>query len=190
MVANVILTGTRFASFLLQAVQQGPGAMPVEPIRQAAALQAFRHDPSTSPGGILVPIALFAMIAVVVWLGLRQKQARLKVRAEFHKQLLDKFGSGKELAEFLESPASKRFLDELWSQSAVSDDRPLRLGVVLTTLGLALGALSWTHRPLLVPGVVVLALGVGYLISSAISYRLGKKRNGTKEPGAGNYSTS
>jgi hypothetical protein len=190
MMSNLVFVGTNAAHFILQAVEPNPGSMTREQFNQQIALEAVRHNPGNGPVAILVPIAICAMIVAIVWLGMRQKQARLQTRAEFHKQLLDKFGSGREFTEFLGSPGSQRFLEELWSQRGASNERPLRIGVVLTTLGLALGGLSWTHRGLLVPGVIVLAVGVGYLISSGVSYQLSKKRDQTKELGPGNAPAS
>jgi len=189
--ANLILIGTRVVPFLLQAAQPNPGAMTAEQLKQQIALEAVRHSNPESILALLVPFAGIAMVLVIVWLKMRQRQAQVQTRAEFHKQLLDKFGSGREFAEFLESKGSQRFLEELWSQSPESKERPrmtpgLRNGILLAMLGLALSGLSWMWKELLIPGVILLALGVGYLISSAISYRPSKKWSQTKESGPGN----
>lgn len=188
--ANLILAGTNAVHFVLQAVEPNAGSMTTEQFKQQIALEAVRHNPANSPSGILVPIALFAMILAIVWLGMRQKQARLRIKAEFHKQLLDKFGSGREFAEFLESPSSQQFLEGLWSRNAEARERPLRNGIILAMLGLALIGLSLMRKGLFVPGVIVLALGAGFLISTAISSRLSKELNRTKESRPGNAPTS
>jgi hypothetical protein len=188
--ANLILVGTSAVHFLLQAVEPGASSMTPEQFKQQIALEAVRHNPANSPVSFLVPIALFAMILAIVWLGMRQKQTRLRIQAELHKQLLDKFGSGREFAEFVESPGSQRFLEGLWSKSAESKERPLRNGIILATLGLALVGLSFMKKGLLIPGVIVLALGAGYLIATAISYRLSKELKQSKEPSPGNAPTS
>ena len=186
MMTNLILAGAKVVPFLLQAAEPNSGSMTPDQFKQQIALEAVRHNPANDPAGILVPIALFATILVIVWLKIRQRQAQLQARAEFHKQLLDKFGSGREFAEFLESKGSQRFLEELWSQKGESKDRPLRSGIILTMLGLALCGLAWMKKDLIIPGVILLALGAGCLISSAISYRLSKKWDEAKEAGAGN----
>jgi hypothetical protein len=51
----------------------------------------------------------------------------------------------------------------------------MRNGIVLAVLGLGMLALSLTRRGFVVPAVLVLALGVGFLISTAISYRFSKQ---------------
>lgn len=183
--ANLIFTGAHAVCFMLQAVEPNPSSMSPEQLKQLIALEGVRHSPANGVTGILVPIALFAMILAIIWLKMRQTQARLRIKAEFNKQLLDKFGSGQEFAAFLESPGSHRFVEGLWAKEAQSKELPWRNGIVLTMLGLALSGLSWMKRGLLIPGVLVLALGIGYLISYAISYRV-SKNDQAKEPGTGN----
>ena len=132
--------------------------------------------------GILVPIGpplgLFALVMFTFWLLIRRSQARTQVRAELHRQLLDKFGSGREFAEFLESKGSQRLLEGLWAQQVNAKERVLRTmgaGVVLTVLGLGALALSWRTEGFVYPAVLCLALGGGFLVSTGISYRLSKK---------------
>lgn len=177
---------------LLQAVPTNPDQMTVEQFNRQIALEAMRKGP---PGGagILVPIALFAMILVIVWLGTRRRQAEIRARAEFHKQLLDKFGSGREFSEFLESKGSQRFLNELWSQGAGQTNRVLRAmqnGIVLTMLGLGFLALSHMRRGFVTPGVLVLALGIGFLLSAVIAHQLSKKLGGSSGAGPDDASLS
>jgi len=172
------LEGTRFVSLLLQA-QPNLGGLTPEQIQQIA-LEALRRpgNPVTDTLAMLVPFAFFATILVISWLLLRHRQTRMQARAEFHKQLLDKFNSGPEFAEFLESKGSQRFLGELWSQSMGPKDRVLnamRNGIVLAVLGLGLLGLSLTRSGFLVPAVLALALGVGFLVSTVISHRLSKQ---------------
>jgi hypothetical protein len=176
MMASLIPIGTGFAPFLLQAAQTNPGGVPADQLGQQIALEAVRHNPATSPVSILVPISLFAMILGIFWLKWRQQQAQFQTKAEFHKQLLDKFASGRDFAEFLESKGSQRFLEDLWSQGGLSKEKSLRNGILVAMLGLAFLGLSWMKRDFLIPGVLLLALGAGFLIFFAISYRLSKGR--------------
>jgi len=156
------------------------------------AMEALKHGPEGILGGLtgvlalLVPFALFALIFGIVWLAYRNRQAKVRAQAEFHKQLLDKFGSGREFSEFLESKGSRQFLDAMWAQNPGRHGQVLatmRNGVVMTALGLGMLALSWTNASIeeftasgfRIPGVLVLALGIGFLLSSAISHRLSKR---------------
>ena len=167
---------------LFQAPQQsGPSQMTPDQQFQIA-MEALRSPAATGPHvilGVLVPFALFAMVFGIFWLRYRQRQAQIRAQADFHKQLLDKFGSGQEFAEFLDGKGSQRFLEELWSQRPGNNERVLgtmRNGVVLTTLGLGMLVLSWTYlEQFRVFGVLALALGVGFLIAAAISHRLSRQ---------------
>jgi hypothetical protein len=190
MLPNLIFATIPAGHSLLQAVTTTSGSMSDDQFNQQIALETVRHNPANGLVGILVPLSLFAMIVAIAWLAMRQRQARLRIKAEFHKQLLDKFSSGREFADFLESKGSQRFLDELWSQRTDARERPLRFGIVLSMLGLALTALSWMKKDLLIPGVILLAVGAGYLISSWVSYRLARKQNPANQPSPENTPAS
>ena len=177
MIASLILIGTKIAPFLLQTAQTLPNSQPPDQFDQQIALEAVRHGPMNVLTGILVPLGLFAMIFGIIWLRWRQQQALNQTRAEFHKQLLDKFASGRDFAEFLESKGSQRFLEEMWAQGAQSKEKSLRNGIVLAMVGLSMLGLTWVEKDFLIPGVLILAGGAGCLLSSAISRRLSKSRS-------------
>jgi hypothetical protein len=182
--ASLILMGTRAIPYLLQAAQTTPGAEPPGQFGQHIRLEAVRHD---NLPGLVVPLALFAMILGIVWLKRRHQQALLQARVEFHKQLLDKFASGKEFAEFLESKGSQRFLDELRSSMGEqTEDKALRYGIVVAMLGLSMFALTWEDKDFVIPGVILLAVGAGFIISFVISQRLSKSRMLSSQTGSGN----
>jgi uncharacterized membrane protein YedE/YeeE len=172
-------------AILQQVIPDGTAAQ----FRQQIALEHAKHQNLTE---LLVPLAFFALIFAIVWLASRKRHAQIQAQAEFHKQLLDKFGSGREFSEFLESRGSQRFLDELWSQGAGTKQRVLnclRNGIILAVLGLGLLGLTLMHRELLVPAVVILAVGIGFLIATAVSLRLSKQWGQGQGPGAGSAST-
>src|SRR5712691_3944796 len=159
------LAGVKFASLLLQA-QPNAGELSPEQQTQIALEAVKQHGNGVL--ALLIPFAFFVAVVLIIWLLLRQRQARIQVRAEFHKQLLDKFSSGREFADFLESKGSQRFLEELWSQKMGPKEqilRSMRNGIVLAVFGFGMLALSWRTKGLLVPAVLILALGFGFLIS-------------------------
>ena len=126
---------------------------------------------------LLTPFGVFALLALIGWLLFRRGQMRTQARMEFHRQLLEKFSSGREFSEFMESKGSKQLLEGLWSEKVNAKDRILqtmRGGVVLTVLGMGALALSWREQGLFVPGAFIAVLGAGLLLSTAISYRLSK----------------
>ena len=130
---------------------------------------------------VLVPIAFFAMIVLIIFVVARRRHAELRARAEFQKQILDKFSSGKEFADFLGTEGSQRFLESLSAHSFGSRERILRGmrgGITLAVLGVGFLLLTPIRHGFVVPGVLFSALGAGLLISAAASYHFSKKWNG------------
>jgi len=130
---------------------------------------------------MLVPIAFFAMIVLIIFVIARRRQAELRARTEFQKQILDKFGSGKEFAEFLGTEGSQRFLQSLSGHSFGAGERILRGmrgGITTAVLGIGFLLLTALRRGFVVPGVLLLALGAGLLISAAVSYHFSRKWTG------------
>ena len=143
---------------------------------------------------ILVPLGLFAMIVLLVWVAHRSREAEGKHRAETQKHFLDKFGSGQELADFLATETGHDFLDQFAAKKRDSflekffdpRSRALRMivpGIILTLLGLGMLALTVAGEDLLVAGVVLLSIGLGFLISIAVMGRVSKKWEPTKDEG-------
>lgn len=131
--------------------------------------------------GAFVPIAFFAMIVLIIFVIARRRQAELRARAEFQKQILDKFSSGKEFADFLGTEGSQRFLTALASPTFGPHYRALgmmRCGITVAMLGIGFLLLTPLRHGFVVPGVLLLSLGAGLLISAAASYHFSKKWSG------------
>jgi len=124
-----------------------------------------------------------------------------KVQAEAHTKLLDRLTANEELLAYVQSPAGSRFLESapialdpgarrmgppfnriLWSA---------QVGIVLTAAGLGLRYVSGrfadtdASQPLFALGVLAVALGLGFLLSTGVSYvlsqRLGLLKTTTEE---------
>jgi hypothetical protein len=190
MIGALILTN---ATMLLQAVSPDLQQAIQEEVQQELRRGRFRLGPGGSGSGLepLIPIALFAMIVLIVFVIARRRQAELRARAEFQKQILDKFSSGKEFADFLGSEGSQRFLAMLSSQSMGMAPRyrvlrHVRGGITLAVLGIGFLLLTVLRHGFVVPGVICLSIGAGLLISAAASYHFSKKwgNGGQATPGA------
>ncbi len=103
--------------------------------------------------------------------------------AELHSKLLDRFTGSQDLIAFLEGDAGRKYFESLAFDIKDSVNRILngiQLGVVLASLGLCLLVIRSgqdspnTRNALLLIGAPVTALGIGFLISAAISHRLCK----------------
>ena len=144
--------------------------------------------------GMLAAFAAFVVflvvVGVVIWLirtilETRRWNRVSKTQAEVHTKLLDRFTSSEELLAYIQTPVGRRFLES--GPAPVAEDvRPvgapfsrillsIQAGVVLTAA--ALGMLFLNSRMddevsafFLVIGVVTLAVGIGFLASSAAAY--------------------
>ncbi len=130
----------------------------------------------------IVFVGLFAVVAWFLWLDSKRKHALVQARSELQNRLLEKFASPQDVAQFLQTEGGRRFLQGLTSEHRHAGRRILwamQIGVVLSCLGLAaigLGLLYATRdgggNPGVILGILGLSLGVGFLISAALSYRL------------------
>lgn len=144
--------------------------------------------------GMLAAFAAFVVflvvVGVVIWLirtilETRRWNRVSKTQAEVHTKLLDRFSSNEDLLAYIQTPVGRRFLES--GPAPVAEDvRPvgapfsrillsIQAGVVLTSA--ALGMLFLNSRMddevsafFLVIGVVTLAVGIGFLASSAAAY--------------------
>jgi hypothetical protein len=138
--------------------------------------------------GVLIPFGAFVMVVIIVWVASQEKQAKARYRAEVQKELIAKFGSGRELSEFLNSEGSQRLLGALRG----SEDEPgvdprrkilglITAGIICLSIGAAfLGAASYlshpsARMPFMLVGFIMLGVGGSLLLSTLISSYLTKK---------------
>ena len=124
---------------------------------------------------VLVPLGLFGLAAFVSWVAMTQQTRRAGIRAEMQTKLLERFSSGPELAEFLETEAGKKFLEDPERRP----HRPLRAaqsGSVITALGLGFLVAAFLVDELVIPGTILLALGIGLLAAAALAHGV-QRRN-------------
>jgi hypothetical protein len=142
---------------------------------------------------LLVLLAAFATAAWMFYLvaDANKKQRRLKAQAELHGRLLDKFGSAQEVVEFLQTPGGTRFVEGLSSdreEPVAGILRSTHRGILLVIVAAGCLFLSWYYRysgenPLLVIGVILMCLGIGFLASAAVAQRLARKLGLTQPAG-------
>jgi hypothetical protein len=123
----------------------------------------------------LIVFSVFAFVGFVLWLGASHVKAKIRHRAETQKELIARFSSPQELADFLNSEAGKLLI------GAAKDDPPPWKGPpprpVNEQIGIAIG---WGVLVLLVgaavlfvqgvslPGAVITAIGIGLLFNSLL----------------------
>src|SRR4051794_39286477 len=113
-----------------------------------------------------------------------------KVQTEVHTKLLDRFSSNEDLMAYMQTPSGRRFLES----APIPVDGPartvgaplsrilwsLQAGVVLAVAGLGVlfisgRTLEEVAQPLFGVGVLVLALGTGFVVSAAASFFLSRR---------------
>lgn len=124
----------------------------------------------------MIPIAFFAMITVLVWLGTVSRRRDTDRRAELLRQLIDKFSTGEAFAQAMQSPEGSKLADAL----SLSREGPKRAwvglfvpGSILTALGLGFVGLSlMMDQVYRIPAVVIGSVGVALLVSSYVAWRV------------------
>ena len=138
-------------------------------------------------GSVLIPIAFLAMLTVIVWLGTVERRRNTDRRAELIRQLIDKFTTGEAFAQAMQSPEGSKLADAL----SLSREQPKRAwvglfvpGSVLTALGLGFVLLSFMMDVVYrIPAVVIGSVGVALLVSSYVAWRV--DRDDRDESGGG-----
>lgn len=136
---------------------------------------------------LLIASGLFWLIKTLIE---QRRWSRLsKIQTDVHTKILDRFSSNEDLLAYIQTPAGRKFLESapinvdapraisaplgriLWSAQA---------GAVLTVLGVGISLVSRTTLeeiagPLAALGAVVIALGVGFLVSAFLAYNLTRR---------------
>jgi hypothetical protein len=147
---------------------------------------------------MVVMVFIGSMLAWLVRTVLQHRrwQRLSRVQTEVHNKLLDRFAGTGELITYVQTPAGRRFLEAapievespgralaapvsriLWSVQA---------GVILVVVGVGMLLVSQRVIPevsegMWLIGVLTLALGLGFVLSAAVSYNL-SRRLGLFEP--------
>ena len=124
---------------------------------------------------ILLPLGFFAALVTIAWLIGRVIQARVVKQADTQQQLLAKFGSGRELAEFMETEGGRQFMRQFESNPDRMILGSLSSGVVFSFLGMGFFGLMTRDSDFLTHGVITLALGIGLIVAAIVSRRLSER---------------
>ena len=159
-----------------------------------------RLDPSFEAlgvllGGLGVGFILILLATLIIWLvrAFIQHRRWLKasqVQAEVHTKLMERMTTNEELLAYVQSPAGRRFLEATpvrpeadspsFSAPVGSIIWSLMAGVVLTVLGIGFRyagnvVKDDAHDAIIVVGVIILSLGVGFIIASLMAFVLSSR---------------
>ena len=134
----------------------------------------------------LVITLVFAFVMLLIVLAAQQRSRREQHRLELQKAVLERVGSVKDFAEFLTTQQGEKFLASLAPTHFRTHHRGLwsvRIGVVLVTVGLFVffglhtpyfGSPGGATTPLLMIILLVIAVGVGMLLSAVASFMIAR----------------
>ena len=157
---------------------------------QDRAIDMWRNTIEGFTIGTVVLLITSGVLWLIKTLIDQRRWSRLsKIQTDVHTKLLDRFSSNEDLLAYIQSPAGRRFLES----TPISVDAPRALaapisrilwsaqaGAVLTVLGIGISIVSRTTleevaAPLAAIGAVILALGIGFMVSALLAYTLTKR---------------
>ncbi|HEX8616952.1 MAG TPA: hypothetical protein VF911_05120 [Thermoanaerobaculia bacterium] len=129
---------------------------------------------------IIAIVSMSAVTVLIVYFVTRGRQRRIEAQVMMQTRLIDRFTSGPELAEFLQSPAGRQFVNAVETSPAAHSGQRIMTGfnraIVLTMLGLAFLFLTiFSDDDFVVPAAILFSLGLGNLFATLLSYKLSSK---------------
>ena len=148
-------------------------------------------------GSVILGIATGVFWLIKMLVDYRRWSRLSKIQTEVHNKVLDRMQSNEDLLAYIQTPAGRRFLESapIPVDSPRSIGAPLgrilwsaQAGAVLSVLGLGIelvsrNTLEEVAPPLAAMGAVVLALGIGFLVSAFLAFLLTRRFGLLNEPG-------
>lgn len=166
------------------------GSYGVRQTAQERAIDMWRN----AIEGFMIGVLLLGIGSGVIWLIKtlieHRRWSRLsKIQTDVHNKLLDRFTANEDLLAYIQTPAGRRFLEStpIALESPRAIGAPLgrilwsaQAGAVLTVLGLGVALVSRNSleevaAPLAAFGVVIIALGLGFVVSAILAYVLTRR---------------
>ena len=129
---------------------------------------------------VFVMVSMFVFYGWVAWIILEWR--RLTRKTQLHKALIERFASSGELQTFLVSESGERLFKSLSMGVLSPKDKILNSfsrGLIVALLGISLLIVSLVLPEyasfFLAAGIIIIALGVGLLLSGLLSMRIGRK---------------
>ena len=157
---------------------------------ETAVWPEFRSsDPLRVMEPIVISLVIISILGVLLWairiLVENSKWRKLsKIQSDIYNKLLDKCGTNEELLAYLRSGTGKPLFELASGLEARATNpmtrvfMPLQVGIVLTLAGAGFMYLRQSvpegATPFLVLGTLIFTLGIGFIISSVVSFVLAR----------------
>ena len=184
---------------------------PDEALEKAVWPDVYRAQEPSSPfyriWDGLIPLLAFAcgLVAIILlarmFIENRRWSRIFKMQSDVHGRLIERFTSNQELASYMQTEAARKFLEAAPIPIAFDQNQrvpsaiarvltPLQAGIVMVLLGLGLLSLQQagpdTQIPMRILGTLVLAPGIGFIISAGVSWFLAQRLGLMPDPAAQN----
>lgn len=125
---------------------------------------------------VAIVLGNLAFSGFILWLVFHYRLTKERSRAEERERLLARFTTSQELSDFLSSPGGERFFNaqtRLAPNAARKLARAITAGVILLCVGVGFFLMGWMGNPagdrIFVPATICTLIGIGILISAAVS---------------------
>ena len=129
----------------------------------------------------LVPLGVFAMVVLIIWLSHVTRRRAQEQRAEIVRRMIEKFSTGEAFAQAIQGPAGSKLASALTLEPEKPSKKWKGLFVpasILTLMGIGFAVLALVRDDdFLIAAVVVGAVGVALALSTYVMWRV-EERNG------------
>lgn len=127
-------------------------------------------------------LAITNLVFVILVVKLISDWIKLRHRKKMYAELINKFSSSKEFADFMSTEGGGNFIKTFSLKELSSKEKIISscmYGVIITILGIssiAIGLIFEVYsKEFIILGILATALGIGFLVSTVISYSLSKR---------------
>lgn len=131
---------------------------------------------------IILGTGFFLMMGSMAYFSSKSKSDRARYQAEVQARLIEKFGTGPEFVTFLQSQQGREFMGNIEAAPKFyARDRilgGLRKAIIVGFLGVAFILIPLLHAgnwEMMIPGILLLCLGLGFFVSAVVSAKLSKQ---------------
>lgn len=124
----------------------------------------------------LVPLGVFAMVVLILWVSHVTRRRAQEQRAEIIRRMIDKFSTGEAFAQAIQGPAGSKLASALALERGKPSKKWIGLFIpasILTFMGIGFSVLALVEdNDFLIPAVIIGAVGVALAVSTYAMWRV------------------
>ena len=130
----------------------------------------------------LVPLGVFAMVVLILWLSHVTRRRAQEQRAEIIRRMIEKFSTGEAFAQAIQGPGGSKLASALTLEREKPTKKWKGLFVpasILTFMGIGFAVLAFVQDDeFVIPAVLVGAVGVALAVSTYVMWRVEEGEGG------------